>query len=499
MLERAEKRSKNLGITGTSKFPLSEFNQDNSNTTTTTMTTTKNYSVKTKQQNISPNKSNSTSPKKSTSFTRDGKSRIVKNITEREYDGYDSKENCDVAVEINITTGPNIQVQVEVEEQDVDSSGNTIHTDESDDSSAPMIRDVQRNRLQRLGAMYSETENLSSPIHRTEGRFHEGLEDDAGVTPRGGNKTRFGKLAELASSINSWEDENATTSTHSDVAMGPPKPKRLSSPKKNIQNERKITISNSSGAVPKKYNAPQPPKQPQSIISSAKKTTTTTTDGSSETKQTGEKKQLKWDQKVMDALESQGFTRRESSTTKYSYDYADKKPSIVPGSEIVKKDTPPTSIVSTPTNASAKKPEITRSLVSGRAAIFETSSNASSATTASARNQKDPAEMSLKDRMALFEKNKGQALIPIAPLGMSASAKQIMGEQKQTTPVHPIQLTTPNQSTSSSRKEQAAPTAGPSKVQAYNVPGEFLLYNFFQPLTILTCCFCLYFFSGRRK
>lgn len=40
-------------------------------------------------------------------------------------------------------------------------------------------------------------------------------------------------------------------------------------------------------------------------------------------------------------------------------------------------------------------------------------------------DKKDPAEMSLKERLALFEKNKGIALIPMAPLGMSASSKQM--------------------------------------------------------------------------
>lgn len=39
--------------------------------------------------------------------------------------------------------------------------------------------------------------------------------------------------------------------------------------------------------------------------------------------------------------------------------------------------------------------------------------------------KRDPAEMSLKERLALFEKNKGSALIPKAPLAMSVSTKKI--------------------------------------------------------------------------
>lgn len=45
-------------------------------------------------------------------------------------------------------------------------------------------------------------------------------------------------------------------------------------------------------------------------------------------------------------------------------------------------------------------------------------------------NKRDPAEMSLKERLALFEKNKGTALIPKAALGMSVSKKQILIDKK---------------------------------------------------------------------
>lgn len=109
MLERAEQRSKALGISSTSKFPLSQYNQD--------ATTTTNAST-------SPKKSTSSSPTKSSfsittpskkSINKDGTlsktstTKIVKNITERQ-NSSDSKENVDLAVEINITTGPNVQV-----------------------------------------------------------------------------------------------------------------------------------------------------------------------------------------------------------------------------------------------------------------------------------------------------------------------------------------------------------------------------------------------------
>lgn len=109
MLERAEQRSKALGISSTSKFPLSQYNQDNTTTSAATSPSKKLAS------SSSPTKSSfSVSPSKK-SYNKDGTlskmstTKIVKNITERQ-NSSDSKENVDLAVEINITTGPNVQV-----------------------------------------------------------------------------------------------------------------------------------------------------------------------------------------------------------------------------------------------------------------------------------------------------------------------------------------------------------------------------------------------------
>jgi len=44
---------------------------------------------------------------------------------------------------------------------------------------------------------------------------------------------------------------------------------------------------------------------------------------------------------------------------------------------------------------------------------------------------KDPAQMSLAERMAFFERNKGEALIPKAPLTMSIPPKKLQEKDKQ--------------------------------------------------------------------
>lgn len=63
-----------------------------------------------------------------------------------------------------------------------------------------------------------------------------------------------------------------------------------------------------------------------------------------------------------------------------------------------------------------------RSSVLSKAAMFEAGSPRS--------KEKDPAEMSLRERKALFEKNKGAAIVPKAPFGLAPSVKTLHGDTK---------------------------------------------------------------------
>lgn len=62
---------------------------------------------------------------------------------------------------------------------------------------------------------------------------------------------------------------------------------------------------------------------------------------------------------------------------------------------------------------------VDRSSVLSKAAMFE----------AGSPRAKDPAEMSLRERKALFEKNKGAAIVPKAPFGMAPSVKTLYGDK----------------------------------------------------------------------
>lgn len=63
---------------------------------------------------------------------------------------------------------------------------------------------------------------------------------------------------------------------------------------------------------------------------------------------------------------------------------------------------------------------VDRTSVLSKAAMFE----------AGSPKAKDPAEMSLQERKALFEKNKGAAIVPKAPFGQAPSAKSLHGDNK---------------------------------------------------------------------
>lgn len=314
------------------------------------------------------------------------------------------------------------------DDEDADADGEAeaeqlmARTKEEDAQAAPPVnqplarlRDTSRNRLQRMGALYSNTDDLSSPIHRTEAQFHAGDDEDVSErhSPRKG-KQRFGKLAALADTINQWEDDTAHHEVHRPLldSVPPPKPDLPSRPV----------------AEAKKQAAPSD-----------------TVDASNKTKQ------LKWDPKVLSSLEAQGFQRRESSTIKHTYDYAKQEDVMASTTTITTSPKPPVPEKSTTVSKVAKtfgsiapaaskpvtapaaaKPApsvcVKSGLVSGRAAIFENKANANGNQTAQ-RNQKDPCELSLKERMKLFETGNSKAIIPKAPIGSAPSSSQLRAEE----------------------------------------------------------------------
>lgn len=418
MLEKAEQRSKALGISKANKFEPPHAQNENvtpvfkkSTQQSTYLVPAESVSNPLQQANqmVAASSSNNrlnVVQKKVENLNNKNDKMMCQDKVRRQFSV--DKENMDLGIEINITTDKNVEVQVQVEEQDT--------SDENEISNQPMakLRDSSRNRLQRLGALYSNNE-ISSPIHRTEGNFHEGthdeLEDAASKRP----KQRFGKLAALANSINNWEDNTA----HVDIKSVELKPiEEPSSPK--------ATTSRRS-----------PQRKPQVVQHTLKekpqlKKDNDTKNPSKEdipSTSSGKTKHLKWDQRVIDTLEAQGFQRRDSTNPKLAYEYVKE---TLNSTESTKSDVQPKAIVKlTNQPADSRKQETTTvktGLVSGRAAVFE---NKAQSAIQPKVPQKDPTELSLKERMNLFEKNKGEALVPKAAFGMAPSINKIRQDNKK--------------------------------------------------------------------
>ncbi|KAJ8934598.1 hypothetical protein NQ314_013261 [Rhamnusium bicolor] len=462
ILARARERQKMLeGYTGNEKTPLREKNREVKTCSEPNLTDVKktnrkeivsdsNISSNTQcfDTTIKENKFESNLPR----FTRqNSKTRVSSEIPGSPNSQLKTlniqKENFNM--EIKVSSTDNIRVEVEIEEQDDSDTGSTF--------SESGLRDESKSKLKRLGELYAggDDAQISSPIHRTEAKFYASEENDVEnpkknkeVSDSAKSRKGLSRLADLAQTINEWED---------DINMPPaPKPPNTSSPTK------------SSPSKPaQKPRAPDPPviKNDSPVKSVMGMKTGSPANSSSPRKVetvaqvTGlTPKKLKWDQN-----ESQGFTRTSSkSRLVYSYNSQDKNSNaevktaqtthIAKTSVEVKPDTiteeeeecpkenkikQMSAIIEEKVSARSKSPTKSNSKVivqektpicpkspskvnirtaniADKAAIFESSPS---------RNTKDPALLSVSERKALFEKNRGGALIPKAAFGMPAPVK----------------------------------------------------------------------------
>ncbi|XP_017108403.2 anillin isoform X2 [Drosophila bipectinata] len=380
MLEKAEQRSRALGISNASKFPLSECSVPSA--------TSDASDAVVPQRSRSPG-SGSTSSK----VVILDKAALEASPTKplRHYTAV-NKENMEMGIEINITTDKPIGVQVEIQEEEVtddDEATAVTATEPAPPVNQPLarLRDTSRSRLQRMGALYSNTDDLSSPIHRTEGQFHADDDNDGADTrPSRQPKQRFGKLAALADTINQWEDDTAHHEVHRPIEPPPPKPDL---PSRRIE----------------KGPAPQPPQKKDEVDETVKT------------------KQLKWDPKGEVAPVAKPPVPEKSTSV----------------SQVAKAFAASATAVKPAPAAPASTVGVKSGLVSGRAAIFE-KGGPGGQMQGSQRNQKDPCELSLKERMKLFETGNNKAIVPIAPIGSAPSISQIRQEEAKShaTAVHPV-------------------------------------------------------------
>lgn len=394
---------------------------------------------------------------------------------------------------------------MEVEEQEIDSDGNVLNsvktqrkqiiTEEIKTApkslappppSTPYMRDSSRNQLHRLGALYSNPQDMSSPVHRTETQFSvEQMDENQDATQSSAKLKKSHRLAELANSINRWEDDipHKYRSNH-----GKGNTADQADSKHVATSTYKSNTTHALSGIRPITKSPRSSTRKGGVLNTGSSILSRIE--SIELKENDENKnsnnkQLKWDKSIMDSLESQGYKRRDTTTKRLEYDF-NKSPerkqtntnaSTSPKVSNLRKSGG--AIPKTDANRElipAKKVEVTKGLVSGRAAIFETQRstnttktgavNANNAAAAQEKGKKDPAEMTLKERMALFEKNKGQALIPKAALGMAPSVHQFMAGKKPSENIKQV-ITTPQQPILNTNvTPSVAPTA--SKINNFN-------------------------------
>ncbi|XP_015438759.1 PREDICTED: actin-binding protein anillin-like [Dufourea novaeangliae] len=279
-----------------------------------------------------------------------------------------------------------------------------------------------KSKLQRLGKLYSDdsSRELSSPIHRTEERFYATEEATEQKPSKKG--ARLDRLAALASTINNWEDDLS----HPVLA------KPVESKADRIQAKLNEQVKNAS--------------EPQPSTSGYNKGIRNSKGGSPKKCEPCSTKQLKWDKTVLETLGKVAGSTSSSpkqllqiqEDARKNEETDDKKAKISSKTVNAKSSNTPekTSRNATPStsssrlaprfgfNNSPKSPgQSSPGSVLSKASLFESKNTEAKV--------KDPAQMSLSERMALFEKNKGEApLLPKAPLTMSVPPKKLQEKEK---------------------------------------------------------------------
>ncbi|XP_072948162.1 anillin-like [Epargyreus clarus] len=532
MLERARARQEkidqklaNSGQTVPKRKPLTE----NIDIIKSQASPVKSPSKVPRESVISPKKGINNSPARKSSLKCDklvqksnvdaGSPQKVRNdvvVTKREFKsprkGSLTRRNSDVSVEINISHRNDIQIEVQVEERDapisivydrgLESGNNVIIKEIEEDTSKDHLekessemteckseraglRHNIKSRLDRLGNLYSDKPNLSSPIHRTESEFTSATPPLVCEQPKPRvqeGKKKFGRLAALADQINNWEDDLSHHTYN-------PEPKKPTHRRDEKHDASTLDISI------------------HSIKDINKVLQTATTKSSKPTVNTGTFKKptmnecQRLNKQIVAELEGEGYRRVSASQSRLVYDFTSTKttdpdrqdpkcasttPSAAPAPNMA------TMVAATPAAAVTKKPSIKkyraptpprkistencesdkdkennavqpeendndatesciqtkpaddkpvseksspvvkrlaklngnvdRNSVLSKAAMFEAGSPRS--------KDKDPAEMSLRERKALFEKNKGAAIVPKAPFGLAPSVKTLHGDKK---------------------------------------------------------------------
>ncbi|XP_035724072.1 anillin-like isoform X2 [Vespa mandarinia] len=295
-----------------------------------------------------------------------------------------------------------------------------------------------KSKLQRLGKLYSEdtSRELSSPIHRTEEKFY--TEEDQIGLKSAKKGARLDRLAALASTINNWEDD----------LSHPTFTKTTPTKAEQIQAKFNDKVKNTT--------------EPQPSTSGCSKW------NSGSNSEASSSRQFKWDKTMLQSLEtgagpSSSPSKKDTNSVQKQEDKhtSNSKLNVViegkmTDDENVHKSTNRTikdaenanlntsekTVRTTNTNTNNSRvtprfgfngspksplPGSSPGSVLSKASMFESRNNDV--------KTKDPAQMSLSERKALFEKNKDEApLIPKAPLTMSIPPSKLHEKETSNSP-----------------------------------------------------------------
>nr|XP_022910049.1 anillin isoform X1 [Onthophagus taurus] len=350
------------------------------------------------------------------------------------------KENFNM--EIKLISTDHVRVEVEIQD-DEDGSDKENNGEDDNYASESGLREQAKYKLKKLGRLYSADENvgISSPIQNSEAYFHLQQNETTQESSKGANNSKLkkglSKLADLAQNIREWEDDDKEKKSENSVPkvqnteIGEKKSKKKEETKSVKQQERNVCAKSTVTSYNKPINSPL-----------------------KKTPENGSAKKVVWDEGVIKTLESQGFTRTESnSRLVYNCNSPKKSTKLTPKSENKKNIPTSSEITSTVSEKSTKitpkletrkniptisentsekstKRSIESKINSGiesKKALFEKSPKTPPL---KSESTKDPSLLSIADRKALFEKNKGEALIPKAAFAMSIPI------QKDKKPVH---------------------------------------------------------------
>ncbi|XP_039749843.1 anillin isoform X3 [Pararge aegeria] len=367
------------------------------------------------------------------------------------------------------------------------------------------LRHNIKSRLDRLANMYSDNPTLSPPIYRSEEYMSSPPKEPHSMKPKHDGKKKFGRLAALADQINNWEDD---LRHH---ALQPETTKTSSNQKK----EDKMDSSTLDMSI-------HSFKDINKALQTAKNNKNSKQVNSHTFTRPNVNECQRLAKQIVAELEGEGYRRVSATQSRLVYDFAPtqlelkrqepkraattpsaptapnmatavaaspaalaKKPSI----KKYRAPTPPSRITDENCDSDKDKENnvveqeendnsecvqtkddkpaaegspafrrfaprlngnVDRSSVLSKAAMFEAGSPRS----------KDPAEMSLRERKALFEKNKGAAIVPKAPFGLAPSVKTLHGgvKDKPTKVVHKTtsKNNTPEKNSRSNSKDSLA-------------------------------------------